>query len=167
MKIFSKIIMRILVILLLFVFVNLVIGFTKHKSLADYTKFLNERDRNYSVSQISIKNPISILSLFYGEISNQDLSWNVLDMEGENLDEDIALDWNILPDDGLTTIDPYDPEFEDDFNEFFGKTKIEWSTGDESYENPWFVAPDEGFIVGDADWDEPSVAQQLLDRINQ
>lgn len=160
MKIISKIIVWILSIIFLFVVVNLGIGLFKYKSISNYANFLNQKDRHSSISQIDITNPMSILSLFYGEYTP--LPKNI-DLD-ENSDLDLIEDWD-LDVQQKDWLNVYDPEFEDDFNEFFGTTHT-WNQKEKPQdEEVWFVAPQEA--PDQNTQAEKTAWQELLERFSQ
>ncbi|HOG15503.1 MAG TPA: hypothetical protein PK674_02845 [Candidatus Absconditabacterales bacterium] len=142
MKIVSKIITWILSIIFLFIIINLAIGVVKYEGLANYSDFLNQKERNTVVSQISIKDPISIFSLFYGEYTPREKN---IDVRQENL-EDKIIDQELQKDsqvDEEAKLNVYDPDFEDDFNAFFGKTHISKKKSDLiNEEGGAFVVPE-------------------------
>ena len=142
MKIVSKIITWILSIIFLFIIINLAIGVVKYEWLANYSDFLNQKERNTVVSQISIKDPISIFSLFHWEYTPREKN---IDVRQENL-EDKIIDQELQKDsqvDEEAKLNVYDPDFEDDFNAFFGKTHISKKKSDLINEEGWaFVVPE-------------------------
>lgn len=141
MKIISKIIAWILSIVFLFIIVNLAIWIVKYEWLANYSDFLNQKDRDTTVSQITIQDPMSIFSLFYWEYTPKEKN---IDIPQENLEDNITdqesqetLQW-----DEETGLNVYDPDFEDDFNDFFGTTHTPEESSD-SIEEEWaFVVPE-------------------------
>jgi hypothetical protein len=142
MKIVSKIITWILSIIFLFIIINLAIGVVKYEWLANYSDFLNQKERNTVVSQISIKDPISIFSLFYWEYSPREKNIDVLqeNLEDKIIDQELQEDSQV---DEEAKLNVYDPDFEDDFNAFFGKTHISKKKSDLTNEEGWaFVVPE-------------------------
>lgn len=161
MKIISKILVWLLGIIFLFILVNIAFGIYRYKWIKNYSEILNQKDRQSTISTISIKNPISILDIFYSQI--QASTWennNILQDTGivlEEVEEVEAETWN-------NEIDPYDPEFEEDFNSFFGGTETDSKIKDLPEEKPWFVNPKVDVEVEDS---TRSVGQQLFDKFNQ
>ncbi len=125
MKTISKIIVWILSVLLLFILVNLIIWAYKNKWVNNYIQVLNEKDRTETMSQVNIMNPVSILSIFYTWSIN--LSWNIdiIEVETGSLDDET------LGVKRVNDIEPYDQDFEDEFNSFFGDEE----TSDTEIEN--------------------------------
>ena len=160
MKIISKVIVWILSIIFLFVVVNLGIGLFKYKSIANYAEFLNQKNWNDTVAQIDITNPASIFSMFYGEY--------IPLPKDVKLDDKDSLD--LIQDGDLETqeeewLNVYDPEFQDDFNEFFGTTHT-WSQSQKpEYEEAWFVVPQEA--PDQNTQAEKTAWQELLERFSQ
>ena len=153
MKIIKKTIgflIFVLTIIIVFILVNLLIGWVKVWSFSEYAKILESKDRE-TVSQDITRNPISRLWVFYDGIDNTQVE---LDSESEELlnNIDTLLPSDTLPDDSLDTdlsddtteveptfqswagnfvdsqdsvetvedwSNPYDPDFEDEFNSFF------------------------------------------------
>jgi len=160
MKIASKIIVWIVSIALFFVLVNLGIGLFKHKSISNYADFLNQKDWQSAISQIDIKNPSSIFSIFYGDSVSikKDTNKDLADTEiiAETKDE-ISLE-----DESNNSMDHYDPEFQDEFNEFFGTTQLE-----ENEEFPWFIDPNATLLEEESDESQETVSQQLIEKFSQ
>ena len=160
MKIISKIIVWILSIIFLFVVINLSAGLFKYKSIANYTEFLNQKDRQSTVAQIDITNPMSIFSIFYGEYIPVPKNDKADQKDKSNLIQ--TWDLSAQEEDWLNV---YDPSFEDEFNEFFGTTHTWDQSQNPEYEEAWFVSPqevpDQNTQTGKTVW------QELLDKFNQ
>lgn len=77
MKIISKIIAWILSIIFVFIALNLIVWLIKYGGISNYSDFLNKKDRNTTISQISIKDPKSIFSLFYWEYTPKDKKYRI------------------------------------------------------------------------------------------
>lgn len=116
MRIISKFIFWISTLLLVFILVNLFVWLYKFWSVSDYINYLNQKDYKQTVSDISITQPKSFLNIFYP----QNITWS-------NQEKKTQIDWNLdlqentysWEDLETTQIDPYDPKFEDEFNDFF------------------------------------------------
>ena len=117
MKIISKIVVWILSLVLVFIFANLLIWSFKTKWINNYAQLLSDKEWSETISQVTIANPISIFSIF--SVS----SWAILpednnivsEMEDETENKpEIIIEINTWENQ-----DPYDPEFEDEFNSFF------------------------------------------------
>lgn len=112
MKIISKIIAWILSIIFVFIALNLIVWLIKYGGISNYSDFLNKKDRNTTISQISIKDPKSIFSLFYWEYTPKDKNTESLeqDFTNQQAEEDIPTDEEI------DTVN--ETNFIDDFDEF-------------------------------------------------
>lgn len=133
MKIISKFLVWLLSALLLFIIINLWIGLVKYKSLSNYSIFLNQKDWSTVISQINIKNPSTIFHIFYWETINipkQILSWEV--------EKDIEIQEESPSNDN--NINPYDPEFQDEFNNFFGTTQTWQQNNIKDNNEPGFIS---------------------------
>jgi len=163
MRIISKTIAWILFVIFLFIVTNLLIGSIKYKWLSNYSDFLNQKDRNTTVSQITIKDPVSIFSLFYWEYIPKEKNNNILKKEAENnitnqkVQEDFQWDEN-------TELNVYDPDFADDFNDFFSKTHISEEISNSLNEEWAFVIPENS---EQDNLDTKTVWQQLLEKFSQ
>jgi hypothetical protein len=104
-------------------------------------QLLNDKDWSQTISQITIKNPTAIFSIFS---VNSDDMWQEAEIINikKSVESEINIEtWtnqNIL--NTWENLDPYDPEFEDEFNSFFWweETEIEnntWEVIDENLEN--------------------------------
>lgn len=118
MKKFSKIISYIVLLVILFFLINMLIWVIKYRWIDSYSTYLNNKDRNETIYNFRIWRPKTRVSLFYWEMENisDDTSLSNL----ENLNEDIidTLTWDSNHDDE-NIVNPYDPEYEDEFNSFF------------------------------------------------
>lgn len=142
MKIISKIIAWILSIIFVFIALNLIVWLIKYGGISNYSDFLNKKDRNTTISQISIKDPKSIFSLFYWEYTPKEKNIDVLqeNLEDKIIDQELQEDSQV---DEEAKLNVYDPDFEDDFNAFFGKTHISKKKSDLTNEEGWaFVVPE-------------------------
>jgi len=111
-----------------------VLGYVKFNGwVHDYFKYLNEKNRKESISKVDLWKPSSYVNVFWEDgvdelwiINNEWLTWDL------NIEE--------LEIDGLSGIDDdidvFDPEFQDDFDDFFAseddtvnKNQIDEETG--------------------------------------
>lgn len=134
MKIISKIICGIFVVIILFILVNLINWTVWYWWTKNYAEILNNKDRNESVSQISILKPKTWISIFYDSQveENVDLEGIVDDF---NLEEDMGVEfesWDVEEEEKEVNHNPYDPDYEDEFNSFF------WITSEETW---WDIIP--------------------------
>jgi len=113
MKIFFKVIYRLLCLFLCFIIVNLIIWTIKYWWVSNYSNILNEKDWQSSVSEISILKPQSWFSIFYSDEIEQNIDNPVQIIESEEIIEDEPKEYSN---------NPYDPDYEDEFNSFFGGT---------------------------------------------
>lgn len=142
MKLIKKIInvlVWIILIIILFVLVNLLIWCVKFGSFSGYISWLNDKSWNTSIWNLS-RNPVSRVWLFQIDSINNDLDLDTENMELiEKIDtllswemiwnENIEIGWeNTINDNDLWVwtdtntqdeTNPYDPDFEDEFNSFF------------------------------------------------
>lgn len=125
MKVISKIICGIFVALILFILVNLINWAIQYWWTKNYSEILNNKDWDESVSQISILKPKTWISIFY--------EWQVLDGDVDTISEFIDLEqgvdiesWDAVEKE--VNHNPYDPDYEDEFNSFF------WNTLEETWE---------------------------------
>ncbi len=165
MKIISKIVVWILSLIAIFMVANLVIWCFQYKWIGNYIQILENKDWSSTIAQVNINNPISIFSIFYeeGYIDIPDdasltQTWDIL---SENDTVDIQnTTWDVVEE---NNIDPYDPEFEDDFNDFFdGESNeiedIENNTGD--------TAKDDTVEQNDVDTGH-TIAEELIQKFNE
>ena len=146
--------MFVLTALIVFIVVNLIIWCIKYGWMSNYAQLLNNKDWSMSISQLSIQNPVSI---FYD--NNWTQTWDILpeiDLEDEtdieNIQEEISQD-----------IDPYDPEFEDEFNSFFG-----WEETQDALDINEDIEEEYNNIEDDLLEDNShSVAQRLIQKFNE
>lgn len=142
MKLIKKIVnvlVRIILIIILFVLVNLLIWCIKIGSFSDYISWLNDKSWNESVWNLT-RNPVSRVWLFQIDSVNNNLDLDTENMELiEKIDvllswetiwnENIEIEWENTINDGNSNVwinsdtqdetNPYDPDFEDEFNSFF------------------------------------------------
>lgn len=119
MKIISKIIVWMLSLIVVFVVANLIIWCFQYKWINNYIQVLNDKDWSDTMAQVTLKNPASIFTIFYEEgyikSENDELlieNWDIANTTDKTTTDSITKESN--------NIDPYDPEFEDEFNSFFG-----------------------------------------------
>lgn len=148
MKIISRLITLLLGIVFIFTIINLVYGCFKYDWITNYMEILNEKDWNTTISEVNILDPISILSLFNDDVVS--LSGDVEEIEEVDIIPEVeeVSTWD-------NEIDPYDPEFEDEFNSFF------WD--EEGIEEELTEDPSETLVVDN----EPSVGEQLVEKFNE
>jgi len=159
MKIISKIIAWILSIIFVFIALNLIVWLIKYGGISNYSDFLNKKDRNTTISQISIKDPKSIFSLFYWEYTPKDKNTESLeqDFTNQQAEEDIPTDEEI------DTVN--ETNFIDDFDEFFGSTDLQKDSQESYDDTEWaFIAKDS---PSQPNTEVKTVWQQLLDKFNQ
>lgn len=155
MKVISKIIVWILSLMFVFILVNIGFGIYKYNWVSNYSEILNQQDWKSTISDMVITNPISILNIFYPDT---DLStW-----ENNDAPQDTGMINDVILETWDNEIDPYDPEFEEDFNNFFGTDDTDSQVVEESEEEPWFINPN-----AEVERNAPSVGQQLIDKFNQ
>ena len=113
MRVISKIICWIFIVFILFILVNLVLWVVQYWWTKNYSEYLNKKNRDESVANVRLLEPKTRLSIFY-------------DVDG--LDADIDVGDEITVDNNLWIADtevkqvnhnPYDPDYEDEFNSFF------------------------------------------------
>jgi hypothetical protein len=126
----AKSIIWLLIILILFILINLVIWASKYWGIGRYASLLDNKDWSTSISQTSITNPVA---MFYDDTWLLDDKWNdnieinteiKLEVKQEQQENDFIEN---LPE-AKPAIDPYDPEFEDEFNSFFWWENSELTT---------------------------------------
>ncbi|HKL43726.1 MAG TPA: hypothetical protein VJ892_00425 [Candidatus Absconditabacterales bacterium] len=164
MKIISKILTRIFLIAFVFLVVNLAYGCFKYDGVKNYMQILNEKDWDTSIGEISISDPISIFSLFSSDSKNEENVYLEVNQEktsdSANLEEEMEQSEIST---GSNDMDPYDPEFEDEFNSFFGS--------DESGENLDQTQNKENDLGSgsfeDLEEDKSSVGEQLVEKFNE
>jgi len=139
MRIVFKLLIWIASLILIFIIANISIWTYKIWSLTDYMAELNQKEWSESISSISLNDPVSIFSIFTVENDNT-WSGNItedLTQDVEKQEENILITWDQnIEINTWEEIDPYDPEFEDEFNSFFGEDS---NTKDVSkrIENTW------------------------------
>lgn len=131
MKTFLKVICAILWIIICFISINLIIWIIRYKWVWNYAQILNSKDWQSSASKISILRPKTRFSIYYKDKENAPIE--TIDIQPENIQpEDVQVEDNIENTKPATSTNnnPYDPDYEDEFNSFFGTTnpKIEWET---------------------------------------
>lgn len=156
MKTACKVICRILWVLICFILTNLVIWTIKYWWTKAYAQILNEKNWQECMSEFSILRPRTRVSIFYQD-SQKDTEKQV-----ENLLNDLDNETSQQVDDIFNEIlsgdskvseeeninhNPYDPDYEDEFNSFF------WNSSEdtpevisveeiENLEPAWFVVDD-------------------------
>jgi len=106
MKIISKIIIWILSIVALFIIINLIVGACKYKWFSNYVQILDDKNREESANQINIKAPKTRFSIFYA-----DDTWDTISSDDTNTNKKNSL----TP----KSTNPYEYDYEDEFNSFF------------------------------------------------
>ena len=136
MRTISKIICGIFVALFLFISVNLVIWAIQYWWTKNYSEYLNDKNRKDCIEQVYILKPKTWLSVFY-ELESMPLENNNGNIKGEKnveiVEGDANLDLDNLSWDNVSGVvqenhNPYDPDYEDEFNSFF------WVTSEETWE---------------------------------
>ena len=158
MKKACKVICRILWIIICFILVNLIIWTIKYWWTKAYSQILNEKDWQESMSEFSILRPRTRVAIFYKD-SQEDTGkqveenlLNELDNEASEQVDDIfneILSGDVEVEEGENTNhNPYDPDYEDEFNSFF------WNTSEST---PEVISVEEienlepaGFVVDDS-----------------
>lgn len=133
MRVASKIICWIFLAFLLFIIVNLVFWAIQYWWTRNYAEYLNNKDRKDSINQVYILKPKTWLSLFYEietiKIDPIDTESNKIEnIDTENVDSNEILSWDTEDEPMDTNHNPYDPDYEDEFNSFF------WVTSEETWE---------------------------------
>lgn len=129
MKKICKIICRVLWIFICFILVNLVIWTIVYWWTKKYSEVLNQKDWQYSISEISILKPKTRFSIFYKNWQNdieKKIEDNILDELDTESSSDVEnflnefLSWNSENiEEATVNHNPYDPDYEDEFNSFF------------------------------------------------
>ena len=121
-----------------FILVNLIIWAIKYWGTKTYSEILNQKDWQQSVTEFSILKPKTRFAMFYKDsqedtdkIVEEDLL-NELDTEASAEVDDILnefLSWDAeVTDEETVNHNPYDPDYEDEFNSFF------WEASEENTE---------------------------------
>lgn len=158
MKKACKVICWILWVIICFILVNLIIWTIKYWWTKAYSQILNEKNWQESVSEFSILRPRTRVAMFYKnpqentEKQVEENLLNELDNEASEQVDDIFNE--ILSGDAevneeeSTNHNPYDPDYEDEFNSFF------WNTSEDT---PEVISVEEienlepaGFVVDDS-----------------
>lgn len=135
MKKVCKVLCRIFGIFMWFILVNLIIWTIKYWWTKAYSQILNQKDRQQCVSEFSILKPKTRVSMFYKDSQENMESWLEESLINEANDETISevdsilnefLSWDIedISDENVNH-NPYDPDYEDEFNSFFWETSEE------------------------------------------
>lgn len=158
MKKACKVICWILWIFICFILINLIIWTIKYWGTKAYSKILNEKDWQESMSEFSILRPRTRVAMFYknpqedtGQTVEENLL-NELDTEASAEVDDIfneLLSWDTegIEEENVNR-NPYDPDYEDEFNSFF------WNASEDT---PEVISVEEienlepaGFVVDDS-----------------
>ena len=158
MKKACKVICWILWIFICFILINLIIWTIKYWGTKAYSKILNEKNWQESMAEFSIIRPKTRVSMFYGstqEDTGQTVEENLLnelDTEASAEVDDIfneLLSWDTegIEEENVNR-NPYDPDYEDEFNSFF------WNASEDT---PEVISVEEienlepaGFVVDDS-----------------
>ncbi len=129
MKKVCKVICWILWIFMCFILVNLIIWTIKYWGTKAYSKILNEKDWHESMLEFSIIKPKTRVAMFYKDsqedvdITAEETLLNELDTEASAEVDDIfneLLSWDTeITEEENVNHNPYDPDYEDEFNSFF------------------------------------------------
>lgn len=128
MKKACKVICWILWIFICFILINLIIWTIKYWGTKAYSKILNEKNWQESMAEFSIIRPKTRVAMFYEstqEDTNQTVEENLLnelDTEASAEVDDIfneLLSWDTEGIEENVNRNPYDPDYEDEFNSFF------------------------------------------------
>jgi len=127
MRVASKIICWLFLAFLLFIITNLVIWVIQYWWTKNYSKYLNEKNRDDSIQQVYILRPKTWLSIFY-EIDSVNIEINNNeDNNIENINSNEILSGDIEIEEKEINHNPYDPDYEDEFNSFF------WVSSEETW----------------------------------
>ncbi len=139
MKLVSKIICWILWILICFILINLLIWSVKYWWIQKYSTVLNNTNRQESISEISLFKPKTWVSVFYKTAQDETMIIDEFTQIEDSLPNENSvqktsnvdsvlneyLSWD-TPRDSIQQSqpnrNPYDPDYEDEFNSFFGTT---------------------------------------------
>lgn len=134
MKKICKVICRILWIFMCFVLVNLVIWTIIYWWTKNYSEILNQKDWQQSLSEISLLKPKTRVAMFYKDsrenlektveesLLNEADNRNISDVD-RILEEFLSGDYeNTEEIEDTVNHNPYDPDYEDEFNSFFWVT---------------------------------------------
>lgn len=127
MRTVSKIICWIFIAFVLFIIVNLVIWAVQYGWTKNYSEYLNSKNRNESIAQVYILKPKTWLSMFY-EIDSVDIETNNEDNNIKNIDSNEILSGDVEVEEKEVNHNPYDPDYEDEFNSFF------WASSEETWD---------------------------------
>ena len=128
MRTVSKIICWIFIAFALFIIVNLVIWAVQYGWTKNYSEYLNSKNRNESIAQVYILKPKTWLSMFYENDSVNIETNNDVDGNIENIDSNEILSWDVEIEEKEVNHNPYDPDYEDEFNSFF------WASSEETWD---------------------------------
>lgn len=129
MKKVCKVICWILWIFMCFILVNLIIWTIKYWGTKTYSEILNQKDWQESMSEFSILRPKTRVSIFYKDSQEDIEKWLEENHINEADDETISevdsilnefLSWDTeITEEENVNHNPYDPDYEDEFNSFF------------------------------------------------
>ena len=118
-----------------FIVINLIIWTVKYWWTKAYSQILNQKDWQESMDEFSLLKPKTRVAIFYQDSQGSvwddidDNLWDLLDTETSAQVDDIINKLlsgeEEMTDDGSTNRNPYDPDYEDEFNSFFGITSNE------------------------------------------
>lgn len=140
MKKTCKVICWILWIFMWFIVVNLIIWTIIYWWTQNYSEILNQKDWQQSISEISLLKPKTRVAIFYKDSQESTEKWveesllNEMDTKDASdvdaiLNEFLSGDYDDIDDtENTVNRNPYDPDYEDDFNSFF------WWSSEESTE---------------------------------
>lgn len=125
MRTVSKIICWIFLAIALFIIVNIVIWSIQYWWTKNYSEYLNNKNRNESIAQVYILKPKTWLSMFYEIDSINIKRKNNEDDSIKNIDSSDILSGDVETEEKEVNHNPYDPDYEDEFNSFFGTSSEE------------------------------------------
>lgn len=118
MRTISKIICWIFLVIALFIIVNLVIWSVQYWWTKNYSQYLNNKNWDEVIAQVYILKPKTWLTPFY-EVDYVNIETNKNNnIENSNLNETLSWDKETAAQE--VNHNPYDPDYEDEFNSFFG-----------------------------------------------
>lgn len=120
MRTISKIICWIFLVIALFIIVNLVIWSVQYWWTKNYSQYLNNKNWDEVIAQVYILKPITWLTPFY-EVGYVNVETNKkVNDNAENANLNETLSWDKETEVQEVNHNPYDPDYEDEFNSFFG-----------------------------------------------
>lgn len=125
MRTISKIICWIFLAIALFIIINLIIWSVQYWWTKNYSQYLNNKNWNEVVEQVYILKPKTWLAPFY-DVDYVDIETNKnKDDNIENVNLNETLSWAEETAVQEVNHNPYDPDYEDEFNSFFGTNSQE------------------------------------------